>query len=118
MRGDGAHAIAFGLAFCGSGQVCHGMFCFHADFRITEQFRSPVILVERLDGNIEAGYHSLDVMPQPANLPVLAVAAPAPVSRAATAPTSVPQAALAAPQPAPVASKPAPVAVPTPRPRR
>jgi hypothetical protein len=70
---------------------------------------SPVILVERLDGNIEAAYRSLDVAPQPANLRTAVAAAAsgnttAAVGQAAPAPRATPA--------------PAPRPAPTPRPRR
>ncbi len=71
---------------------------------------SPVILVERLDGNVEAAYRSMDVAPQPVTVPGnLAVAAP----------LSTPAPAARQPTPAPRAT-PAPAArpAPTPRPRR
>ena len=67
---------------------------------------SPVILVQRLDGNVEAGYRSMDLAPQPltarapagptAPAPAAQQAAPAPVATAAPAPV-----ATAAPVPAP-----------------
>jgi hypothetical protein len=72
---------------------------------------SPIILVERLDGNVEAAYRSMDVTPQPANVSApLAVAAPASV-----------QAAPVVQQPAPAsratpAPTPRPAATPAPRP--
>ena len=71
---------------------------------------SPVILVERLDGDVEAAYRSMDVAPQPLTVPGnLAVAVPVSTpASAARQPTAAPRA-----TPAP-AARPAP----TPRPRR
>jgi hypothetical protein len=66
---------------------------------------SPVILVERLDGNVEAACRSLDVAPQPANARAPAAVAAPPASASAPA--------LAARQATPVARSTAP---PTPRP--
>lgn len=58
---------------------------------------SPVILVERLDGNVEAAYRSLDVGPQPATVRVVPAAAP-PAPAAAQPPAPRP---TAAPRPVP-----------------